>query len=60
MHTAVPAALVPQPIMAFVKKTYPDAVVTKIERDRRGYDVDLSNGLDLEFNSKFQLIDVDN
>ncbi|MBP3785523.1 MAG: PepSY-like domain-containing protein [Bacteroidaceae bacterium] len=60
MHTAVPAALVPQPIMAFVKKTYPDAVVTKIERDRRGYDVDLSNGLDLEFNSKYQLIDVDN
>lgn len=55
----VPEALIPQQILSFVKKTYPSVIVTQIERDRRGYDVDLSNGLDLEFNRNFQLINID-
>ncbi len=59
MMSAVPEALIPQPILAFVKKTYPGIVITQIDRDSRGYDVDLSNGLDLEFNRRYQLIDVD-
>ena len=29
------------------------------DRDRRGYDVELDNGLDLEFDSSFRLVDID-
>ena len=30
-----------------------------MDRDRRGYDVELDNGLDLEFNKKFQMVEID-
>ena len=31
-----------------------------IDRDRRDYEVELDNGLDLKFDLKFRLIDIDN
>ncbi|MCZ2607976.1 PepSY-like domain-containing protein, partial [Bacteroides fragilis] len=39
---------------------YPDAKVLKIERDKTDYEVKLSNGWELKFDSKFNLIDIDN
>ena len=59
IQSGVPTALVPKPILDFVKKHYPNYIITQIDRDRRGYDVDLSNGLEIEFNKKFQVIDID-
>ena len=58
--SAVPTALIPEQIKAGVEKTFPGAVIVKIDRDRRGtYDVKLNNGMELEFNSYFQVIDID-
>ena len=34
--------------------------ITAIDRDRRDYEVELDNGLDLKFDLKFRLIDIDN
>ena len=34
--------------------------VVKIERDKTDYEVKLSNGWELKFDSKFNLIDIDN
>ena len=59
MTSAVPSALIPAQIKAHVKSTFPDAAIIKIDRDYRGYEVKLSNGLELEFNKYFQLIDID-
>ena len=59
LQGAVPDALVPQQILTFVKKKFPNCQITQIDRDRRGYDVDLSNGLEIEFNKNFQVIDID-
>ncbi|MBR6195426.1 MAG: PepSY-like domain-containing protein, partial [Prevotella sp.] len=51
---------IPEQIKAGVEKTFPGAVIVKIDRDRRGtYDVKLNNGMELEFNSYFQVIDID-
>ena len=50
MTSAVPAALIPDLIKAHVKATFPGAVITKIDRNRRGYEVKLSNGLEMEYN----------
>jgi hypothetical protein len=57
--SSVPAALIPEQIKAQVKKTFPGATIIKLDRDRRGYDVKLNNGMDLEFNKKFEIVEVD-
>ena len=55
----VPAAIIPAAIKDYVKAHYPDARVLKIERDRRGYDIKLSNRLELKFNNDFEIVDID-
>ena len=55
----VPAAIIPALIKDYVKAHYPDARVLKIERDRRGYDIKLSNRLELKFNNDFEIVDID-
>lgn len=55
----VPSALIPEQIRASVKKTFPGASVIKLDRDRRGYDAKLNNGMELEFNKKFEIVDID-
>ena len=55
----VPANLIPAEITASVNAKFPGATITEIDRDRRGYSVKLSNGLELEFNKKFQIVELD-
>ena len=43
-----------------VTTNYPDAKVLKIERDKKDYEVKLSNRTELKFDLKFNLIDIDN
>lgn len=59
-HTQVPSEIVPVAIRQYVSKNYPDAKVLKIEiTDRKGYDVDLSNGFDIEFDKKMRVVEID-
>ena len=59
-HTQVPVAILPEAIRQYVAKNYPDAKVLKIEvTDRKGYDVELSNGFELEFDKRFRLREID-
>ena len=55
----VPTAIVPQPVLTFVKGHHPDSYICKVERDRKGYEVKLDNRLELTFDTKFRLIEVD-
>ena len=56
---AVPASIVPKPIMNYVKENHPGQMIVKIDRDKKGYDVKLTTGLELEFNANYDLTDVD-
>jgi len=56
----VPVELIPAEIKANVKASFPGATITKLERDRRGYSIEMNNGLELEFNKKFKVVEVDN
>lgn len=56
---AVPAGIIPQQIKAYVEKHYPGVKIMKIDRDRRDYEVSLSNRLELTFDKKFNLVDID-
>ncbi len=56
---AVPAAIVPAPIVAHVKKSFPNNEIVKISQSSRKYEIELSNGLDLEFDKKGNFLRID-
>ena len=56
---AVPSTIVPQKIREYVAGKYPGQKIVGLKRDRRGYDVELSNGYELGFDRKFRLVDFD-
>ena len=58
-YTAVPTAIVPQQITNFVTTRYPSATIVQIDRDKRDYEIKLNNGLELTFDLKFNLIEID-
>ena len=58
-YSTVPAAIIPQQIAHYVSQHYPDTAVVQIDRDKRDYEVKLTNGLELTFDLKFNLIDID-
>ena len=45
----VPRTLVPDTIMNYVNQTYPEIKVRKIQKESYGYEVDLSNKTELQF-----------
>ena len=55
----VPQGLIPAYVTAYLKENFPDAYVTKIEWERREVEVDLSNDWSLTFNTKGELMDID-
>ena len=58
-YSEVPSAIVPAPIKNFINENYSGSRVLKIERDSRGYEVKLSNKLELKFNNDFKIVDID-
>ena len=55
----VPDQLIPQAIKNYLKANYPRQTVKKLEIKKNEYEVELANGLDLTFNNRFQLVDMD-
>ena len=58
-HSPVPAQLVPADIANYVNANYGGATIVKIDKERKGFEIELSNDLDLKFNKKGQLIGID-
>ena len=58
-NSAVPAGILPEKIARKVEDLYPDARVIEIDRDSREYEVKLSDGTELTFDNRFELIDID-
>lgn len=56
---AVPAALVPATIANYVKNSFPGAFVVKIDKERYGYEIELSNDLELKFDKRGNLMNID-
>ena len=55
----VPSDIIPQQIKDYIQKNYPGKSVVKLDRHRSVYEVKLNNGIEIEFNRSFQVIDVD-
>ena len=51
--------LVPAQIRDYVSKNFPDTKFVKIEKGYRGYEVKLTNRLELTFDAEYHLVDID-
>lgn len=56
----VPTAIIPVKVAQYVKKRFPSNIIIQIERDKRGVEVELNNGVELKFNNNGELIKFDN
>ncbi len=54
-----PMAVLPQSIRTYLRQNHPDTPVSKIDRDRRGYEVELRSGLELDFDRNGRLVKID-
>lgn len=59
-HSSVPVAIIPNAIQKYVSTNYPDAKIVRIEMDAKDYEIKLSNGWEIKFDTKFNVIDIDN
>jgi len=57
--SVVPMELVPDAIKTHINTTFPGTTILKLDRNRRGYEVKLDNGLEVEYDPTFQIIDID-
>lgn len=55
----VPDSLLPQGVLDYVTKKFAKAYVVEVERGRMGYEVKLSNDLDLDFDKNGKFLRVD-
>ena len=59
-HSQVPVEIIPTAIQKYVTEHYPRTKVVKIElTDHKGYDVELNNGFELEFDKRMRVKDID-
>lgn len=57
---SVPTGLLPKAIQNYVRKHFSSRKVTSISRDNRGYDVELDNRLEIEFDKRGNFRKMDN
>jgi hypothetical protein len=58
-NNKIPYTFIQKPILDYIKQNYPKQFITKIELEQTGYDVELDNGIDLEFDASGLFIKVD-
>lgn len=59
--SSIPASIIPTPIANFLRQNVDSSIVTvHIKRNSKGYEVELSNKLELEFNTKGKFLRYDN
>ena len=51
--------LVPEQITAYVTANFPNAIIKKLEKNFRSWEIELNNGLELKFNSNFKVMEID-
>lgn len=57
-YNAVPAQLIPAAIANYVNSNFPGAVIVKIDKEHYGYEVELSNDLELKFSPNGMLLNI--
>lgn len=58
-QTAVPVSVLPLKIAAYLKRNFPTAAAVSIDKDRDGFEVKLTDGRELKFNTEQVFIRFD-
>lgn len=58
-YNRVPTGAIPVPIVTFIQKNHPENHVITIERDWKGYELKLNNGMELKFDLKYNFVRYD-
>lgn len=56
---AVPTALIPAPIATYCTTNFPGVIITKIDKEHYGYEIELANDMELKFTEQGALISMD-
>ena len=56
---SVPAGLVPENIRNYVSRNHPRVHIVGIDKDRHGYDIELSDGIDMKFDNDGRFLRYD-
>lgn len=59
IYNAVPADLIPAEIANYVKTSFPNEDIVKIDKDYRDWEIELSNGIEIKFDKKFRVLEYD-
>lgn len=58
-NKSVPSGFIPKGISDYVKKNHSGTRIVGIEKERNGYDIELSNGIDIKFDKNGNFIRYD-
>lgn len=59
LYPSVPAALIPQQITSYSNTNFPNTLIRKIEKKVLGWEIKLSNGLEVKFDGNFNVTEID-
>ena len=59
IYRTVPTELIPDRISSYVNTNFAGQSITKIEKKRRGWDVELNSELEIKFNKNFVVTKID-
>lgn len=55
----MPWKIIPSPIRRVISQKFDGQKIIKIEKEKKGYEIKLTSGLEIKFNSQFRIIEVD-
>ncbi|GAA4138455.1 PepSY-like domain-containing protein [Sphingobacterium kyonggiense] len=58
-RNAVPTAIIPAAIKAHVNKSFPNNEIVELKKKKKGYEVELTSGIDLKFDAKGKFLKID-
>ena len=58
-YTSIPAELVPEQIANYVKTSFTNQRIVKIEKKRRSWEIELNSELEIKFDKNFNVIRID-
>jgi len=56
----VPAQLIPEPVATYVNANFPSIAIVKIDKERKGYEVELANGIEFKLNEQGAVTEMEN
>lgn len=59
LGATIPDGIAPQPIVNYVSTNYPNEGINEIEKVKTGYEVELTNGYELNFNQNGDFVSLD-